>query len=104
MRSWLARIAGLVLLLALTLSQVQAGGFNAGIGGLNWSPDGKSLLYAVYSVGIFVAAPNGDGESQRIAMVDRFDTTPQWSPEGKSMISTIEVDNQAGIFRTPIKG
>src|SRR5689334_14332989 len=105
MRSYLYRIMVVILMSLIAISSVSgvnAGGFSAGVGGLNWSPDGKSLLYSVYKEGVFVV--NMDGESRRIADADIFDWSPQWSPDGKSIISTIEVDDQAGIFRTPIAG
>jgi Tol biopolymer transport system component len=104
MRAYVYRILAVSFMLALTVSSVQAGGFSADVGGLSWSPDSKSLLYSVYDDGLYIIAPNGDGEPLRIADADIFDWSPQWSPDGKSIISTIEVDNQAGIFRTPIKG
>jgi Tol biopolymer transport system component len=106
MRAYISRMIAVSLLLILALSSgvnaVNAGGFNAGIGGLSWSPDGKSLLYTVFKDGVFVVTPGED--PRRITDTNVFDHEAQWSPDGQSIISTIEVDNQAGIFRTPIAG
>lgn len=93
-------LCALFLWLAVTMT-VQAGGFNAKIGALVWSPDGQSLAYTTKD-GLYVA--DMDGQQRRIADVDPMNWTLTWSPDGQSILSVLEVDNKANIYRTPVSG
>jgi Tol biopolymer transport system component len=96
-------IALVILLIVLPVFSLQAAGFTAGIGPLAWSPDGESLLYAKRKQGVFIVSLDGS-EPMHIADGDDFDLSPQWSPDGEYIISTMQPGTQAGIFRTPVTG
>lgn len=109
MRMWVKIISLSVLVVLLVVSTaVQAsrlgGGFTPSIGRLAWSPDGKSLAYAVADQGVFIV--DSAGHPRWIADGDEFDLAPHWSPDGQYILSTIEVNDQAGrtFARVSLRG
>ncbi|MBZ0290729.1 MAG: hypothetical protein K8I30_24095 [Anaerolineae bacterium] len=104
MRAYGYRMMAIVLLLTcvVAVSGVRAAGFSASVGGLAWSPDGQLLAYATRKGGVFVV-PLG-GEPRRLADPDVFDWSPGWSADGHYILSTISMNDQAGVFRTPVEG
>jgi Tol biopolymer transport system component len=92
----------LVGCMLLGWSVVRAGGFTASIGQPSWSPDGSRLVYAVRDQGVFIVGTDGENRPQRITEAHTFDLSPVWSPDGLSIVSTIEVNNRSSIYRTPI--
>ena len=83
--------------------------------GLNWSPDGSKLLYVSTAdtpafpnpgedTEIYVINPNGSGVVSRLTDNTAYDSTPDWSPDGKQIAFSSTRDGKSAIFKMNADG
>jgi Tol biopolymer transport system component len=81
---------------------------------LNWSPDGSKLLYVSTAdtpafpnpggdAEIYVMNPDGTGVS-RLTDNTAYDSTPDWSPDGKEIAFSSNRDGKSAIYRMNADG
>jgi len=81
---------------------------------LNWSPDGSKLLYVSTAATpafpnpggdaeIYVMNPDGTGMS-RLTDNTAYDSTPDWSPDGKQIAFSSDRDGKSAIYKMNADG
>ena len=82
---------------------------------LNWSPDGSKLLYVSTAdtpafpnpggdAEIYVMNPDGSGVVSRLTDNTAYDSTPDWSPDGKEIAFSSTRDGKSAIYKMNADG
>src|SRR5215217_4216450 len=82
---------------------------------LNWSPDGSKLLYVSTAdtpsfpnpggdAEIYAMNPDGSGVVSRLTDNTAFDSTPDWSPDGKVIAFSSNRDGKPAIYKMNADG
>ena len=81
----------------------------------NWSPDGSKLLYVSTAdtpafpnpggdAEIYVMNPDGSGVVSRLTDNTAYDSTPDWSPDGKEIAFSSNRDGKSAIYKMNANG
>ena len=82
---------------------------------LNWSPDGSKLLYVSTAdtpafpnpggdTEIYAMNPDGTGVVSRLTDNTAYDSTPDWSPDGKEIVFDSNRDGKRAIYKMNADG
>ena len=71
-----------------------------------WSPDGKSLLYTMYSAegGVWKATRKADGSWGAPEQLTTFGAAPDWSPDGTMITFAENIFGPGGLWLLPAQG
>lgn len=66
------------------------------------SPDGKTIAFQY--LGDIWTVPSGGGQATRLTTLDSYESTPIWSPDGKSIAFASDRNGNFDVFIMPVTG